>query len=958
MFDFSRANDQQKEAISYTDGPLLITAGPGTGKTFTLVQRAVYLIQEKNVAPEQIMIATFTEKAAKEIITRITNELSERNINVNVNEMYIGTFHSICLRFIQDNLEYTDFKKNYRLLDNLDQQYFIFQNYFQTFKPIENIDVIFDAQGVWKRSMDIAGLVNTLNEELVDHALLCADNNVKIKVAGKVLCAYNELLKDQNMLDFSTIQTAAYRLLKDNKTILQKLQEQIRYIMIDEYQDTNYIQEQIVFLLGSENQNIAVVGDDDQGLYRFRGATIRNILEFPSKFKEGTCKQVSLIRNYRSDSQIIDFYNDWMTTTSGTNFKFAWDKFRYAKTIVPNEASPLKSSSVVTVSSKNDENEWQKKILAFIRKLLSSGKITNLNQIAFLFNSVKNDKVIRLSKYLENNGISIYSPRSNMFFQRDEIMLLFGCLLLAFPTYVSILKKREFNYADESLYTYYEKCINKASEYMDKDDGAELKRWISEKEKKHLKLTKNTDYAFSGLFYQLMGSSPFSCIIDIELTNGAMDLRPVRNLSMFSKILAKYEYLHNVKVFTVDTIDNVVEKFFNMYMKFLVNGGIGEYEDDSEYAPSGCVSFLTIHQSKGMEFPITVVGSLNNYPRDRKSTIIDMIEPKYFHRKAFEPADKIKFFDFWRLYYTAFSRAQNMLVLTCDERYGSYAEPSRHFEKVYKNVPSFFSDEFDLNEFTFSEVKDVNIKQRYSFTSHISVYEACALQYKLFKELGFSPIILGATTFGTLIHQTIEDIHRCALRHEEHLITQDNIEGWFYSNYRTISKSEHSYLAESQLSSGLKHIMKYVERQKGDWSRIQDTEVEVGLIKPNYILEGKIDLITGDNNTVEIVDFKSEKKPDITSDNKRVEHYKKQLQVYAHLVEKKTGKTVSKMHLYYTGADEEVPTITFEKDQCSIEHTIQEFDDIVCRIQARDFSCRTKEQNTCNSCDFKFYCHR
>lgn len=109
MFDFSNANDEQKEAIKYTDGALLITAGPGTGKTFTLVQRAVYLIQEKHVSPEQIMIATFTEKAAKEIVTRITNELSERNIPVDVNEMYIGTFHSICLRFIKDNLEYTDF---------------------------------------------------------------------------------------------------------------------------------------------------------------------------------------------------------------------------------------------------------------------------------------------------------------------------------------------------------------------------------------------------------------------------------------------------------------------------------------------------------------------------------------------------------------------------------------------------------------------------------------------------------------------------------------------------------------------------------------------------------------------------------------------------------------------------------------------------------------------------------
>lgn len=957
MFDFSKANAEQKKAITHTDGALLITAGPGTGKTFTLVQRAVYLIQEKHVSPEQIMIATFTEKAAKEIITRISNELMERNIPVDINEMYIGTFHSICLRFIKDNLEYTDFKKNYRMLDSFDQQYLIFQNYFQYFKSIENIEVLLGNRGVWAHSQEIANLVNTLNEELVDSSLLCSDNNLEIAAAGEILHAYNELLRESNMLDFSTIQTTAYRLLKNNKSILKKLQEQIQYIMIDEYQDTNYIQEQIVFLLAGKKQNIAVVGDDDQGLYRFRGATIRNILEFPTKFKNGSCTRVSLVKNYRSDSKIVDFYNKWMATTGGESFKFDWGKFRYDKKIKPNTVSKLQSPTVVTVASDDDEDIWHENVLAFIQKLLSSKKVSNLNQIAFLFNSVKGDKVVRLAQFLEQNGISIYSPRSNMFFQREEIMLSFGFLLLAFPSYVEKLKVRDFSYVDHNLCTYYESCIIQASAYLKQHpDSKNLKRWIREKGDNHRSLTRNTVYAFSGMFYQLMEFSPFVEILDTELTNGAVDLRPVRNLAMFSQILAKYEYLHRVNIFTIKTIDKVVEKFFNMYVRFLYNGGIGEYEDDSEYAPSGCVSFLTIHQSKGMEFPITVVGSLNNVPRNRSNSIIEQIEPKYFHRKAFEPADRIKFFDFWRLYYTAFSRAQNLLVLTCNEHGGNGAEPSKYFREVYNTIPSFFSKEFKLSEFTFSEVKDVNIKEHYSFTSHISAYETCGLQYKFFKELGFAPIIVGATAFGTLVHQTIEDIHKSALRNEEHLITAENIEKWFNNNYNSITKSEHTYLAEPQLKAALNHVMRYVERQGGDWSRIQETEVEVGLVKPNYILEGKIDLITGDNNTVEIVDFKSEKKPNLATDRDRVEHYKKQLQVYAYLVEERTGKTVSKMHLYYTGAENEVPTITFPKNDASIEQTITEFDKIVEKIQAKDFGSKSKSQQTCDNCDFKYYC--
>ena len=166
MFDFGRANEAQKEAIQTVDGPVLITAGPGTGKTFTLVQRAVYMIQEKQIRPEEIMIATFTEKAAKELVTRITNELAKRGIVVNINEMYIGTFHSLCLRIIKEHLEYTRLRRNYRTLDAFDQNYTVFQN-INRFKTIAEIDSIFPT-GSWKMAQEICVYVNNLLEELVE----------------------------------------------------------------------------------------------------------------------------------------------------------------------------------------------------------------------------------------------------------------------------------------------------------------------------------------------------------------------------------------------------------------------------------------------------------------------------------------------------------------------------------------------------------------------------------------------------------------------------------------------------------------------------------------------------------------------------------------------------------------------------------------------------------------------
>jgi len=487
MFDFGNANDGQRSAISASDGAVLITAGPGTGKTYTLVQRAIYLIQECGVKPEQILMATFTEKAAKELITRITNELAARNIYVNVNEMYIGTFHSLCLRIIKDNLEFTSLKKNYRLLDTFDQKYLVFRN-MHKFRNIADIELVMPKGGTWKWAEAICELANTLSEELVDVEAMLEDNETEIRVLAEIMEEYHYLLEEENLIDFAKIQTECYRLLADNPDILSELQEQIKYLMIDEYQDTNYIQEQIVFMLGSKHGNICVVGDDDQGLYRFRGATIRNILEFPHKFPDGKCKIIPLVVNYRSNSDIVDFYNKWISTTDGAKFKFDWGKFRYDKHIVPHSKSTLNSPAVVKLSSQDDEDEWHDKILSFIRSLKRSGKLTDYNQIAFLFSSVKKPQVVDLANFLEANGINVYSPRSDMFFKRKEIMLVIGCLMLMFPKYIDGLSKREYKYLQPTNESYYVSCIQTANEILVLPENKELKKFIRSCGKTHLEL--------------------------------------------------------------------------------------------------------------------------------------------------------------------------------------------------------------------------------------------------------------------------------------------------------------------------------------------------------------------------------------------------------------------------------------------------------------------------------------
>ncbi len=958
MFDFGNANEGQQKAIATADGPVLITAGPGTGKTYTLVQRAIYLIEECGVKPESIFIATFTEKAAKELITRITNELSDRGIVANINDMYIGTFHSLCLRILKEHLEFTRLRRNYRLLDAFDQQYMVFQNIYR-FRNIPEWESVLPNSGAWKQAEAICNYVNNISEELVTPEELMSDSELSIVALGRMLKEYRDLLTASNLMDFSSIQVEAFYLLQDHVEILEELRAKVTHIMIDEYQDTNFVQEQLVFLLAGDGKNICVVGDDDQGLYRFRGATIRNILEFPQKFADGECRIIPLTINYRSNSDIVDFYNKWMITTEGAKFKFCWENFRYDKRIKPHEKTTIHSPAVVKLAGVEDTDEWHEKILRFINDLKASGKLTDYNQIAFLFNSVKHPRVTALAHFLEENHINVYSPRSDMFFQRDEIRLALGCLMLMFPRYVQGLENGEFTFLRPEHLTYYRNCIITANEYLTKPENSELLKLIRRRGKDHISLTGATDYAYCGLMYQLFEFQPFAAILDTEMDVGVVDIRPARNLAKLTQIIGKFEYLHRVDVLDAveyrgkRRIDQNTEMLFNLYLRLLFDGGIVEYEDDSEYAPSGCVSFLTIHQSKGMEFPIVFVDSLANVPRKNTSDLMMRIEDRYFKRPAFEPHEMTKFFDFWRLYYTAFSRAQDLLILTCCE---DKRTPSNYFKEIYGELQSADNPAFNIREFDFKPIKDVNIKNTYSFTSHITVYETCALQYKFYRELEFMPVRTNAMLFGTLVHETIEDIHRAALRHEEQSITEENISRWFDSNYVSLTKTEHTYLAGPQREAALKQVLRYVERQRGDWSQIQQAEVDVSLVKPDYIIEGKVDLICGEGDTVEIVDFKAERKPDMEKMRARLEQYRRQLHIYAHLVEERTGQKVSKMHLYYTGEDDGVPTITYPYTKSAVEGTMAVFDDTVKKIMKKDFHRCASDSMVCKECDFRFYC--
>lgn len=953
----SAANPQQREAILTTEGPVLIIAGPGSGKSYTLVERIVYLITRKGVAPESLLVVTFTDKAARELTTRISNRLAELDIKFNLNEMYLGTFHSICLRLLEDHQEYTRLKRSFTLFDQFDQQYFLYQR-IKEFRAIADGTLVMGDDGIgrWSQSENLLHWLNKVGEEALDAEALAQAPEVEVKALGLLFRRYQELLAEHNALDFSGIQFEALQLLEKHPPVLEAVRAKLSYLMVDEYQDTNTIQERLLLLLAGEKKNLCVVGDDDQGLYRFRGATIRNILEFPKLFAEGQCKQVRLTVNYRSHPDIIRFYNEWMLDQK-------WDdgerKYRYDKQILPREARFPEVPAVLKLRATDpagDSAQWHAEVLALLNALKDSGKLTDWNQVAFLYQSVKSDRAQDLARFLEGAGVPVYSPRSNLFFEREEVRMMIGALIFLFPQFAKVRVWADG--ATLPIWNYYDQqCFKPFADELRKPENRALLEWARPLAKRHVVLTQTTDYAFSSLFYQLLQFPLFSRYLGEEATHGVDKGRAARNLATFSSLLTKFEYLHYVSVLNPEWLERNLRDLFNHYLRFLKDGGIGEYEDTADYAPKGCVSFLTIHQSKGLEFPVVVCGSMEAGPRKQHRDMDVLLEEGgYLSKATFEPLEHIKTFDFSRLFYTAFSRAKNLLVLAAQQRggKGQRRAPSKYFERMFEELPKW--RDVDLGVLDYEPVKEISLKREYSFTSHITVFENCAEQYRFFKELDFAPIRESQILFGTLVHQTIEDIHKTVLRGEEGTLDGDSIAGWFSANYATLSRKERVYLATGSQRAALNHVLRYYEREKGHWDRIKEAEVEISLVKDNYILKGNVDLIRGENDTVEIIDFKSEKKPDMDKDKERLNQYRHQLEVYAHLVEERTGQKVSRMHLYYTGEEGGNPYVTFPKDDRAIGKTIDRFDDIVARIERQDYQMTARPAKLCVECDMRAYC--
>lgn len=289
-----KLNKSQLEAVKTTEGPVLVIAGAGSGKTRALTHRVAYLICDKGVNPKSILAVTFTNKAAQEMKERITRLIKENKTGSGYELPIIGTFHSICVKILRREIGKIGYKKSFNIFDDQDQLVLMKKTMRELGINLEQF-----------QPKAILGAISKAKNELIDTEMFTSRiGGYFEEVVSKIYIAYQKKLKDQDALDFDDILMLTVKIFKTYPEILERYQRTFRYIMVDEYQDTNYSQYLLVKLLSEKHGNICVVGDDWQGIYSWRGANIQNILDFEKDYPKA--KAIKLEQNYRSTQNILD----------------------------------------------------------------------------------------------------------------------------------------------------------------------------------------------------------------------------------------------------------------------------------------------------------------------------------------------------------------------------------------------------------------------------------------------------------------------------------------------------------------------------------------------------------------------------------------------------------------------------------------------------------------------------
>ena len=932
---YPNLNDAQRAIAAHTDGPLLVVAGPGSGKTFSLVLRAMNLLLVGKAQPRELVLSTFTEKAAFELRDRVSATARRIGYKGDLSELKVSTIHGMCNRLVTTYRHRLPIGSNYETLDELTQLLFLFDHFEKIVGEEVNGRYLGKWTTKWTAIEGMQAYFNKITEELVEPSELKDDSDPFIRPIAKAYNAYCDALFKKNRLDFAHQQRLVYDLLLDAECANAIIKD-VKYVMVDEYQDTNYIQEQLLLKLTETTRNLCVVGDEDQSLYRFRGATVRNILEFPDRIPG--CTVVKLTTNYRSHRTIVEGYDRWMASTDWSNKQGR--PFRYDKCIESDaNAEHTEYPAVFSIWGTTPRDEAQRfaDLVAFLKE---NNVIEDYSQIALLLHSVRLNHSGPYWVALEARGIPGFCPRARAYFENEEVRLMVACFAVIFGYYgegrgqlsgPSLLQLAQ--YVDDCIVDLGRRCGGKHPL------AQALRDFVIEIQA--LKKDEGLDLRPADYFYLVLALPPFADFIKNE--------NRAHNLAIFSQLLNIFQSYYHYTVVTHRNRESLRYHLFNSFLRLMHEGGINEYEDPDQPFPKGYVQVMTIHQAKGLEFPVVVVGSLDAQISTSKQVDRDL--ERYYHRPPFEPENRITLFDRMRLHYVAFSRPEKILVLT------AHSQPKDHFEPIWQGLPQWPYVRKDLLAAQNFSLKDrIPVKRSYSFTGDLKVYETCPRQYQFFREYDFTPSRSAVIFFGLLVHQTIEEIHRAVLDSKLDTLNEERIRGLFSRAFYFLSLADVRPIGPEAREAAFRQVMNYFRQNQEEMRRVVETEVDVSVEKAGYILTGKVDLLLGRDGKLELLDFKTSARP--TSSPDLLKKYERQLCTYAYILNQRYRKRPERLFLYWTAEErKEDALMEFPYHPEAVEEAGRHFDTVVGKIQAKDFRVlAVPERKICKECDLKSYC--